>query len=93
MKSERQKIIKELLDNTDREFTDEELIHQLITIKITKNSGNSKKLSFGQRASGLVAKFAGSWTFIFNFTAVMVLWMELIQCWPLMHLTHIRLFF
>ena len=30
-KKERRRIVKELLDVTDKEFTDEELIHQLIT--------------------------------------------------------------
>ena len=29
-KKERRRIVKELLDVTDKEFTDEELIHQLI---------------------------------------------------------------
>ena len=34
-----------------------------------------EKLSFGQRASDAVAKFAGSWAFIFSFIAVMIIWM------------------
>ena len=34
--NERKKIVKELLDLTDREFTDEELIHELISTKVTK---------------------------------------------------------
>lgn len=76
--ADRQKIIKELLDVTDSEFTDEELIHQLITTNFSKNSDDAKnKLSFGQKASDAVAKFAGSWAFIFSFIAVMVIWMVL----------------
>ena len=59
--SERQKIVKELLKNTDREFTDEELVDQLET--------------FGQKAADTVARFAGSWAFIFSFIALMVIWM------------------
>ena len=74
---ERLKIVKELLDLTDREFTDEELIHELISTKVTKNSEQREKLSLGQRASDAVAKFAGSWAFIFSFIAVMVIWMVL----------------
>ena len=35
------------------------------------------KSSFGQRAADAVAKFAGSWAFIFSFIAVMVVWMVL----------------
>ena len=69
---ERRKIIRELLDVTDREFTDEELIHQLIMTNITENSNETEKLSFGERASDAVAKFAGSWAVIFSFIAVMV---------------------
>lgn len=48
--NERKKIVKELLDLTDREFTDEELIHELISTKVTKNSEQREKLSLGQRA-------------------------------------------
>ena len=77
IQKERQKIIRELLDGTDREFTDEELIHQLIDTKITKNADRSDRLTFGQRASDAVARFAGSWAFIFSFIAVMVIWMVL----------------
>lgn len=72
---ERRKVIKELLDVTDKEFTDEELIHQLIATEVTKNTDKDEKLSLGQKASDAVAKFAGSWSFIFSFIAVMVIWM------------------
>ena len=72
---ERRKVIKELLDVTDKEFTDEELIHQLIATEFTKNTDKDEKLSLGQKASDAVAKFAGSWAFIFSFIAVMVIWM------------------
>ena len=76
--NDRQKIIKELLDVTDTVFTDEELIHQLITTNFSKNSEDTKnRLSLGQKASDAVAKFAGSWAFIFSFIAVMVIWMVL----------------
>ena len=73
--NERKKIVKELLDVTDKEFTDEELIHELIATNITMDNKEEEKLSFGQRASDAVAKFAGSWAFIFSFIAVMIIWM------------------
>ena len=73
---ERRKIIRELLDGTDREFTDEELIHQLIMTSVTENADRNEKKTLGQRASDAVARFAGSWAFIFSFIAVMV-WMIL----------------
>lgn len=44
---------------------------------MTENADRQQKLSFGQRASDAVAKFAGSWAFIFSFIAIMVLWMLL----------------
>ena len=71
----RKKIIRELLHTTEQEFTDEELIHQLILTNVTEDSNEVEKLSFGQKASDAVAKFAGSWAFIFSFIAVMVGWM------------------
>ena len=73
--NERKKIVKELLDVTDKEFTDEELIHELIATNITMDNKKEEKLSLGQRASDAVAKFAGSWAFIFSFIAVMIIWM------------------
>lgn len=76
-KKERRRIVKELLDVTDKEFTDEELIHQLINTELSKDSDKTDKLSFGQRASDAVARFAGSWAFIFSFIAIMVIWMVL----------------
>ena len=71
---ERAKIVKELLDITDKEFTDEELIQQLTMTEIVENNSN-EKTTFGQKAADAVAKFAGSWAFIFSFIAVMVIWM------------------
>lgn len=76
-KKERRRIVKELLDVTDKEFTDEELIHQLINTELSKDSYKTDKLSFGQRAADAVARFAGSWAFIFSFIAIMVIWMVL----------------
>lgn len=75
MNDERRKVIKELLDVTDREFTDEELIRQLTMTGITQRTAQDEKSTLGQRAADAVARFAGSWAFIFSFIAVMVLWM------------------
>ena len=52
----RQKIIQELLDKTDEEFTDEELIRQLTMTEITENSDRTEKPTLGQRASDAVAR-------------------------------------
>ena len=75
MNDESRKVIKELLDVTDREFTDEELIRQLTMTGITQRAAQDEKSTLGQRAADAVARFAGSWAFIFSFIAVMVLWM------------------
>lgn len=75
MNDERRRVIKELLDVTDREFTDEELIRQLTMTGITQRAAQDEKSTLGQRAADAVARFAGSWAFIFSFIAVMVLWM------------------
>ena len=76
-KKERRRIVKELLDVTDKEFTDEEMIHQLINTELSKDSDKTDELTFGQSAADAVARFAGSWAFIFSFIAIMVIWMVL----------------
>ena len=35
----------------------------------------TEKYTLGQRAADAIAKFAGSWAFIFSFTGVLLLWM------------------
>ena len=76
--SQRQEFIRELLEDTDREFSDEELLHMLIRKKISADtSAAGEKTTFGQRAADNVAKFAGSWGFIFSFLGVMFVWMVL----------------
>ena len=72
---ERKKIISELLHVTDEEFSDEELIRRLTMTEITEGSNKKEKPSLGQRAADAVARFAGSWAFIFSFIGVMVVWM------------------
>lgn len=72
------KIIKELLHSTDKELTDEELMSEILSTNVSENSEKNEreeKITFGQKAADAVAKFAGSWAFIFSFIAVMVIWM------------------
>ena len=71
----RKRVIKELLHSTDKELTDEEIINQLLNTNVTLNTNEKEKVSFGQKAADAVAKFAGSWAFIFSFIAIMVIWM------------------
>lgn len=37
--------------------------------------GEKEKYTLGQRAADSIAKFAGSWAFIFSFSGVLILWM------------------
>lgn len=53
--AKRNQIISELLHVTDEEFTDEELIHQLIATEVTKNADKDEHMTFGQRAADAVA--------------------------------------
>lgn len=72
------KIIKELLHSTDKELTDEELMSEILSTDVSENSEKNEreeKITFGQKAADAVARFAGSWAFIFSFIAVMVIWM------------------
>ena len=72
----RQEFIRELLEENDRQFSDEELLHMLIQKKISSDtSAEGEKPTFGQRAADGVARFAGSWGFIFCFLGGMLVWM------------------
>lgn len=76
-KNNKKKIIEELLHESDMEMTDEELIGEILSTKVTENYGKTEKVSFGQKAADAVARFAGSWAFIFSFVAIMIIWMIL----------------
>ena len=55
-------------------MTDEEVLNLLADSKISE-SPTAEKYTLGQRAADAIAKFAGSWAFIFSFTGVLILWM------------------
>lgn len=74
---DRAQLIRELIETSDEELGNEELIHMLISQKVSSNINEDGKVTFGQRAADAVAKFAGSWAFIFSFLGVMVLWMAI----------------
>ncbi len=71
----RAKIIRELIQEADAELDDKELMRLLISQKVTTSSEEKTKESFGQRAADAVARFTGSWMFIFSFLGCMALWM------------------
>jgi len=55
-------------------MSDEEVLNLLADSKISESPA-TEKYTLGQRAADAIAKFAGSWAFIFAFTGVLLLWM------------------
>lgn len=73
---ENRKLMKEVLKDIRRDMTDEEILNLLADSKISVSPKSEKeKYTLGQRAADRIAKFAGSWAFIFSFTGGLVLWM------------------
>ena len=73
---ENRKLLREVLNDIRHDMTDEEVLNLLADSKISvKPESKKEKYTLGQRAADTIAKFAGSWAFIFSFTGVLVLWM------------------
>ena len=73
---ENRKLLKEVLKDIRHDMTDEEVLNLLADSKISVSPESEKeKYTLGQRAADSIAKFAGSWAFIFSFTGVLILWM------------------
>ena len=73
---ENRKLLKEVLADIRHDMTDEEVLRLLANSKISANPAQEgEKYTLGQRAADKIARFAGSWAFIFSFTGVLVLWM------------------
>ena len=73
---ENRKLLKEVLRDIQKDMTDEEVLALLADSRVSVNPTEEKaKYTLGQRAADAIAKFAGSWAFIFSFTGGLVLWM------------------
>lgn len=73
---ENRKLLKEVLKDIRHDMTDREILDLLADSKISVSPDKEKeKYTLGQRAADSIAKFAGSWAFIFAFTGVLVVWM------------------
>ena len=74
---ENKKLISEILADVRHDMTDEEILNLLASSRVSVNpeKESGKLTSLGQRAADSIAKFAGSWAFIFSFTGVLILWM------------------
>ena len=74
-KMTRAEIINRILGpESGEESSGEELIHLLLTSKVTKDIDRREKPTLGERVADKIAKVAGSWTFIFLFVGFLVLW-------------------
>ena len=71
---ENRKLLKEVLKDIQHDMSDEEVLNLLADSKISESPA-TEKYTLGQRAADAIAKFAGSWAFIFSFTSVLLLWM------------------
>ena len=73
---ENRKLLREVLNDIRHDMADEEVLNLLADSKMSvKPESGKEKYTLGQRAADTIAKFAGSWAFIFSFTGVLVLWM------------------
>ena len=73
---ENRKLLKEVLKDIRHDMTDEEVLNLLAGSKISINPAAEKeKYTIGQRSADAIARFAGSWAFIFSFTGILILWM------------------
>jgi len=75
----KEELVREILEK-DKDLKDsnidEELLHELISGKVSKNinTTHDKKLTLGQRTADRIATFGGSWTFIISFGVVLTIW-------------------
>ena len=73
---ENRKLLREVLNDIRHDMTDEEVLNLLADSKISvRPEGEKEKYTLGQRAADSIAKFAGSWAFIFSFCGILILWM------------------
>ena len=71
---ENKKLVNEIISDVKHDMSNEDIISLLADSRISANPDKGK-YTFGQRAADKIAKFAGSWAFIFSFSALLILWM------------------
>ena len=72
---ENKELMREVLKDVRRDMSDEEIVELLADSKVSVNTEKETRYTVGQRAADQIAKFAGSWAFIFSFTSVLIAWM------------------
>lgn len=71
---ENKKLVNEIISDVKHDMSNEDIISLFADSRISANP-DKEKYTFGQRAADKIAKFAGSWAFIFSFSALLILWM------------------
>ena len=69
---ENKKLVNEIISDVKHDMSNEDIISLLADSRISANP-DKEKYTFGQRAADKIAKFAGSWAFIFSFSALLIL--------------------
>lgn len=82
LKTSKEALVKQILENDkdlDKCQLSEEMIHELLSGKVSKNINNEhdESLTLGQRTADKIAAFGGSWTFIISFGVILGLWILL----------------
>ncbi len=72
-KLSKSKLVKTILNDVNEDMSNEEILDLIVEKNIAKNT-DKKPLTFGQKASDAIARFAGSWGFILTFCAILVAW-------------------
>ena len=70
---ERQQLARKIVRASD-DIDSEHFIHQLLDESILYNIYEEDKLTSGQKAADLLARFAGSWCFIISFSLFLAVW-------------------
>ena len=78
MRSQYKELLDYVLDDVNKDLSEEEVIHLLLDKQFSDSYQNVlQKETFGQRMADGIARFAGSWTFIGIFVLILLLWMML----------------
>ena len=75
----RLELIRSILEDGANAAEEDEVLDLLLQEHVAQNAVKEyeKDLTFGQRASDNLARFAGSWTFIIIFAILMIAWISL----------------
>lgn len=75
--NEKMDLVRVLVDNVAEDFSEEDILHMMLEKKVSVDLERSfyATETLGQRTADRIARFAGSWGFIFSFTALLLFWM------------------